>query len=59
MAQTAIRFGLSNPGVSAVLVGFAQLAHIDEAVAAAEKGPLPGGILQQLDRLYQTDFGAL
>ena len=59
MAQTAIRFGLSNPGVSAVLVGFAQLEHIDEAVAAATKGPLPDAVLQKLDRLYQSDFGAL
>ncbi|MFQ6030179.1 MAG: aldo/keto reductase [Dehalococcoidia bacterium] len=59
MAQTAIRFGLSNPGVSAVLVGFSQLEHIDEAVAAAEMGPLPDSVLQQLDQLYQTDFGAL
>jgi L-galactose dehydrogenase/L-glyceraldehyde 3-phosphate reductase len=59
MAKTAIRFGLSNPGVSAVLVGFAQLEHIDEAVAAAALGPLPPEVLDKLDRLYKTDFGAL
>ena len=57
MAQTAIRFGLTNPGVSAVLVGFSLLEHIDEAVAAVDLGPLPDATMSKLDRLYQSDFG--
>jgi D-threo-aldose 1-dehydrogenase len=55
-AQTAIRFGLMNPGVSAVLVGFSKLEHIDEAVAAADMGPLPEEVMGKLDEIYQTDF---
>lgn len=55
-AQTAIRFGLMHPGVSAVLVGFAKLEHIDEAVAAAEMGPLSAEVMRKLDEIYQTDF---
>jgi aryl-alcohol dehydrogenase-like predicted oxidoreductase len=57
MVQAAIRFGLMNPGVSGVLVGFGQLAHIDEAVAAADMGPLSDRTMEQLAQLYATDFG--
>jgi D-threo-aldose 1-dehydrogenase len=56
MAQAAIRFALMNPGVSGVLVGFSELEHIDEAVAAVELGPLSKSIMQKLDELYRTDF---
>ena len=59
MAQTAIRFGLTNPGVSAVLVGFAQLEHIDQAVAAAEMGPLDEEVMLRLEKLYDSDFTSL
>jgi len=59
MAQTAIRFGLTNPGVSAVLVGFAQLEHIDQAVAAAEMGPLDEDVILRLEKLYDSDFNSL
>lgn len=56
MPQIAIRFALANPGVSGVLVGFSTLEHIDEAVAASEKGPLPANMLQKLEALYASDF---
>jgi L-galactose dehydrogenase/L-glyceraldehyde 3-phosphate reductase len=55
-AQSAIRFGLMNPGVSGVLVGFSKLEHIDEAVAAVDMGPLPERVMRKLDGIYQTDF---
>ena len=57
VAQAAIRFGLMNPGVSGVLVGFSRPEHIDEAVAAVDMGPLPDDVLQRLDALYASDFG--
>lgn len=56
-AQIAIRFALMNPGVSGVLVGFGQLDHIDEAVAAVDMGPLSDDTMQKLDDLYHSDFG--
>ncbi|MDA0735226.1 MAG: aldo/keto reductase [Chloroflexi bacterium] len=59
MVQAAIRFGLMNPGVSGMLVGFGQLEHIDEAVAADDRGPLADGTMQKLDQLYNTDFGRI
>ena len=56
-AQTAIRFALMNLGISGVLVGFGQLDHIDEAVAAVDMGPLSDDVMQKLDVLYNSDFG--
>lgn len=57
MATTAIRYGLANSGVSGVLVGFSEIEHIDEAVAAARMGPLPAAVMEALDGLYACDFG--
>jgi D-threo-aldose 1-dehydrogenase len=56
-AQVALRFVLSNPAVSCAIIGTAELPHIDEALQAAEMGPLPADVLTRLDALYQTDFG--
>ena len=53
-AQTAIRFALANPDLSCVVVGFAEIGHIEEALAGAELGPLPddgaGGAARGLRR---------
>ena len=56
-AQVALRFVLSNPHISCAVIGSAELHHIDEALAAAEMGPLPAGVLARLDTLYESDFG--
>jgi aryl-alcohol dehydrogenase-like predicted oxidoreductase len=56
-AQVALRFVLSNPNVSAAVIGSAELHHIDEALQAAEMGPLPAQVLARLDALYESDFG--
>jgi aryl-alcohol dehydrogenase-like predicted oxidoreductase len=56
-AQVALRFVLSNPDVSCAVIGSAELHHIDEALAAAEMGPLPPDVLARLDALYESDFG--
>jgi D-threo-aldose 1-dehydrogenase len=56
-AQTAIRFALANPDIAGVLVGMAELAHLEEAVAAAAMGPLPEAALAELRDLYAHDFG--
>jgi aryl-alcohol dehydrogenase-like predicted oxidoreductase len=41
-AGTAARFAAFAPGVSAAIVGTASPAHLRDAVAAVERGPLPG-----------------
>ena len=55
-AQTATRFVLGNPDVSCAIVGLAETAHLDEAVAAMEMGPLPEAAMAHLEGLYTTDF---
>jgi D-threo-aldose 1-dehydrogenase len=55
-AQTAVRFALTNPDVSCAIVGLAALEHLEEALAGAEAGPLPGEALRKLARIYETGF---
>lgn len=59
MTQTAIRFGLMNPKVSTVLVGFSNTAHIDEAVACSGAPPLSDEEMAKIEKLWKTDFGRL
>jgi aryl-alcohol dehydrogenase-like predicted oxidoreductase len=54
--QVALRFVLSNPDVSAAIIGSAELHHIDEALQAEKMGPLPPPVLARLDELYESDF---
>ncbi len=58
-AQTALRFGLANPDVACVIFGLAELSHLEEALGAAEMGPLPQEALDELGTLYAAEFGAL
>jgi aryl-alcohol dehydrogenase-like predicted oxidoreductase len=58
-AQTAIRFGLANPDVSCVVFGLAELSHLEEALGAAELGPLPQEALDELATLYEAEFEGL
>ena len=54
--QVALRYVLSNPDVSAAIIGSAELHHVDEALQAAALGPLPKDVLARLDALYESDF---
>jgi L-galactose dehydrogenase/L-glyceraldehyde 3-phosphate reductase len=56
-AQIALRFALANRDVSCVVIGSAELQHIDEALQAAEMGPLPAHVVDRLEALYASDFG--
>jgi len=49
LPEMAIRFILSNPNVSTVLMGARSVQEVEANVAAAEKGPLPESILRELD----------
>ena len=55
-AQTAIRFVLANPDVSCAILGSAELAHLDEALAGAAMGPLPNDALVRLNDLYARNY---
>jgi aryl-alcohol dehydrogenase-like predicted oxidoreductase len=57
LTQAAIRFGLMNPNVSTVLVGFSNTSHIDEAVACSGAPALSDEQLTKVSQLWKTDFG--
>jgi aryl-alcohol dehydrogenase-like predicted oxidoreductase len=53
----AIRFAMSNPDVSNVLIGFSDNGQIDAAVDSAERGPLPDATLARINELQARGFG--
>lgn len=55
-AQTALRFALSHPDISCVDIGPGSIGQIEDAIAAADAGPLADDTLATLTRLYETDF---
>ncbi|MDA1003281.1 MAG: aldo/keto reductase [Chloroflexi bacterium] len=56
MPQRSIRFALDTPGVSGVLVGFSDVAQVEEAAAAADLAPLSASALATLEQLWASDF---
>jgi L-glyceraldehyde 3-phosphate reductase len=55
-AQKALRFGLACPLLSTVVVGIGETWHLDEALAAAEMGPLSGAATGALEVLWQSHW---
>lgn len=53
-AEKSVRFALSNPHVSGVIVGLAEIEHLRQAVSAAEMGALPTDSLSRLAELYRA-----
>lgn len=56
-SQAAIRFVLANPRIACTEVGFARLDHLEQAIEAVARGPLPQEALAALDRVYERNFG--
>ena len=56
LVPAAIRFGLSNPTLSTVLVGISDAAHVDAAAAAEARGPLDAGQLRRIEALRASGF---
>lgn len=55
-SQAALRFVLANDLVTCAEVGLAELDHLEQAIGAAEMGPLPQEALDRLERLYERNF---
>jgi L-glyceraldehyde 3-phosphate reductase len=53
-AQTALRFGLACPLLSTIVVGIGETWHLDEALAAAEMGPLPDAAVAELEPIWRS-----
>lgn len=47
LAEVALRYVISHPGISTALIGVATLEQFETAIAAANKGPLPPAVLEQ------------
>ena len=52
LMEASIRFALTHPGLSTVLVGTSEQAHLEAAIAAVERGPLPTSALELLTALW-------
>jgi aryl-alcohol dehydrogenase-like predicted oxidoreductase len=59
LSQAAIRFALMKPGVSSVLIGFANIKQIEEAAACSDAGPLSASVMDRLRNEWQSDFGRM
>jgi L-galactose dehydrogenase/L-glyceraldehyde 3-phosphate reductase len=57
LVAPAIRFALSNPAISTVLVGISDISHVDAAVAAEARGPLDHDQLARIETLRAAGFG--
>ena len=57
LIEAAIRFAIANDRVATALVGTSTLDQLDDALAAADKGPLPPAALARLAALQQTFVG--
>ncbi|NQW22067.1 MAG: aldo/keto reductase [SAR202 cluster bacterium] len=57
MPEASIRFALSNPGVSTVLVGYSDMDHLEKSVQYAAKGPLPADALARLPQAWAKFVG--
>ncbi len=53
-AQAALRFGLACPGLSTIVVGLGEIAHLREAIAAVEMGPLPDEAIRALEAAWES-----
>ncbi len=57
LTEAAIRFTISHPAVSTILVGMATPQQFEDALAAVEKGPLAEAALDRLSALQRAFTG--
>jgi aryl-alcohol dehydrogenase-like predicted oxidoreductase len=48
LTELAERFVIAHPAVSTMLVGYSTLDHLEAAIAAVNKGPLPDTVLKKI-----------
>jgi aryl-alcohol dehydrogenase-like predicted oxidoreductase len=57
LTEAATRFALAHPAMGTILVGMATPQQFEDALAAAQKGPLPSAALERLTTLRQNFAG--
>ena len=54
LVEAAIRFVIAKPGISTAMVGLSNQDQLEQAVKAAERGPLPAAALERLSQIWAT-----
>jgi aryl-alcohol dehydrogenase-like predicted oxidoreductase len=54
LIEAAIRFAWSQAGISTVLVGYSSVDHLEQALAAVERGALPAAAVARLAQAWQA-----
>jgi aryl-alcohol dehydrogenase-like predicted oxidoreductase len=52
LVEASLRFALTSPAVSTVLLGYSSLEHLEYAAAAVAKGPLSDAAVTRLSQLW-------
>ena len=55
-AQKALRYGLSNDDMSTIVIGLAEISHLEEALEGYELGSLDEEILRKIEELQKNNF---
>ena len=55
-AQKALRYGLSNDDMSTIVIGLAEISHLEEALEGYELGSLDEEILKKIEELQNNNF---
>ncbi len=53
IAELALRFVISNSQVDTILMGARSEKEVEENVKSVERGPLPRGVLNELEEIYE------
>jgi aryl-alcohol dehydrogenase-like predicted oxidoreductase len=54
LIEAAMRFAWSHPRLSTALAGFSSLDHLEQAITAVERGPLPAAAMQRLAQAWEA-----
>jgi aryl-alcohol dehydrogenase-like predicted oxidoreductase len=52
LIEASLRFALTDPAVSTVLLGYSSLEHLEYAATSIAKGPLPAAALARLREIW-------
>ena len=55
-SQKALRYGLSNDDMSTIVIGLAEISHLEEALEGYELGSLDEEILRKIEELQKNNF---
>jgi aryl-alcohol dehydrogenase-like predicted oxidoreductase len=57
ISEAAYRFVLDTPGVTTVIGGYSELAHLEEAAAVSEAPPLTDETLERIRLVWRANYG--